>query len=197
MASAADAADAPSNGQPDHPTPAAQPAPYDDVKTPEAAHTATADYSTPDTTRAMWGTPGAAETPAPTSTAVQVRQGANECLSQQPLAQSAPSDVHLQQLADAIAQRDALQQLLQQREGELLAAHEQASAAAAHAAQPLLEESQALRADNDALKQQLEDAEARASELDDANTRLEAQLAAMQGQAADAEHLQEQVRVAC
>ena len=72
------AADA-SNGQEqsDHATPhadAAPSVPYDDVGTPGATHTATADYSTPDTTRAMWGTPaGATDTPAPTSNAVQVR----------------------------------------------------------------------------------------------------------------------------
>ena len=130
--------------------------------------------------------------------------------------QSAPSDAHLQQLADAIAQRDALQQLLQQREGELLAAHEQASVAAAQAAalqqqveesealradnaalKQQVEESEALRADNAVLKQQVEESEAQASELDDTNTRLEAQLAALQAQAADvqeAQALQDQVR---
>lgn len=71
--------------------------------------------------------------------------------------------------------------------------HEQASVAAAQAAglqQQLQESSQALQADNAALRQQLDDAEAQTSELDDTNTRLEAQLAALQAQAPDAQELQ-------
>lgn len=121
----------------------------------------------------------------------------------------------LRDLADLTAQRDSFQQLLQQRQDELVAAHEQASAATAqasalqqalHDAQAALHAEQgarstlkqqlasqqhaaasedaaamdALRAEHAALTQQLEDSEAQVAELDDTNTRLEAQLMALQ-----------------
>lgn len=52
----------------------------DEVRTPDAVHTATADYATPDTTRAMWGTPNnAAPTPAHAPETVMQQVG-KQCL---------------------------------------------------------------------------------------------------------------------